>query len=77
MKIKDPFKYTVCCICGKNFIKSVSSIYNVEFAGRINHCCSYTCYQEAKKFKSTLNQPAYKHYLEESRNNLNEVNNNV
>lgn len=61
--MREPFKYTTCCICGKKFIKAASSIYHVSFADRINHCCSYTCYQKAKELKQSLNQVEYKQYL--------------
>lgn len=59
----EPFKYTVCSICGKQFIKTVGSIYHVSFAGRTNQCCSYKCYQKAKELKASLNQVEYKRYL--------------
>lgn len=61
--MKEPFKYTICSMCGKQFIKPVGSIYHVDFAGRINQCCSYKCYEKAKDLKASLNQVEYKRYL--------------
>lgn len=65
--MREPFKYTICAMCGKKFIKPVGSIYHVSFAYRQNQCCSYTCYQKAKKLKESLNQAEYKRYFKEIR----------
>ena len=58
-----PFKYTVCSMCGKDYIKAPGSIYKVTYKGRINQCCSYTCYQKALKVKEAaqLEDKAQKH----------------
>lgn len=50
----EPFKYTVCAMCGKKFIKQVGHIYKVMYKGQTNQCCSYTCYQKALKLKEEL-----------------------
>ena len=63
--MKEPFKCTICSMCGKKFIKAAGSIYHVSFAGRTNQCCSYKCYQKAKELKESLNQIEYKRYLSE------------
>lgn len=51
---KEPFKFTVCAMCGKQFIKAAENLYKVVYKGKINQCCSYTCYQKAKNFKEIL-----------------------
>ena len=55
---EGPFKYTICAMCGKQYIKSPGSIYKVIYKGRINQCCSYSCYQKAKKLKEELHNEA-------------------
>lgn len=59
MAKKEPFKFTVCAMCGKRFIKCVGHMYHVTFAGVQNQCCSYTCYEKAKKVKAEYSQPEY------------------
>lgn len=54
MDNNQPFKFTVCAMCGKQFIRQPGSIYNVKYRGRMNRCCSYTCYQKALKVKEEL-----------------------
>lgn len=54
----DPFKFTVCSMCGKEYIKQPGSIYKVIYKDRINQCCSYSCYQKAKKLKEKLRNEA-------------------
>lgn len=71
----EPFKYTVCSICGKKFIKSAASIYHVNFAGRTNQCCSYKCYEKAKQIKSENNSHEYMMYLKELKLNENKASN--
>ena len=46
--------FTTCQMCGKEFIKRPGSIYKCSFAGRIHQFCSYTCYQQAKKVKESV-----------------------
>lgn len=46
-----PFRYTICSICGKQYIKQPSSIYKVMYKGKTNNCCSYTCYRTALRTK--------------------------
>lgn len=46
-----PFKFTVCSMCGKQYIKQPGSIYKVKFKGRVNNCCSYSCYRKAQQIK--------------------------
>lgn len=60
---RGPFKYTVCSMCGKDYIKAPGSIYKVMYKGRVNQCCSYTCYQKALKVKEAaqLEDKALKH----------------
>ena len=60
-----PFKYTTCAICGKQFIKAPGSIYKVKFAGKTYHCCTYTCYVEAKRLKEHNNEASYKRISDE------------
>lgn len=55
---KEPFRFTICAMCGKEFIKQPGSIYHVEYKGRINQCCSYTCYQKAIRVKEKLRYEA-------------------
>ena len=54
----DPFKYTVCAMCGNKFIKRPDHIYKVKYKGQTNQCCSYSCYQKAKKLKEELHNEA-------------------
>lgn len=61
MNKDGPFKFTVCSMCGKEYIKQPGSIYHVEYIGKINHCCSYTCYKQALKVK----EDARREYKEE------------
>lgn len=61
----EPLKFTTCAMCGKQFIKQPGHMYKVEFAGKQNVCCSYTCYQNAKKVKAENNQPEYRKYRKE------------
>lgn len=56
----DPFKFTVCSMCGKEYIKQPGSIYKVIYKDRINQCCSYSCYQKAKKLKEKLRNESIK-----------------
>ncbi len=58
-KIYTPFHFKECCICGKKFIKIPGSIYKLVFAGRVVHCCSYTCYSKAKEIKESCNSNEY------------------
>ena len=51
---KNQIKLTICAMCGKSFVKQVGSIYHVEYQGRVNQCCSYTCYMKAKRLKEKL-----------------------
>ena len=66
---KEPFKFTTCCICGKQYIKQVGSIYHVEFAGKTFQCCSYTCYNKALEVKHSETSKRYADYLKEIREN--------
>ena len=60
---KIPIHLTTCAICGKQFVKAPLSIYKVTYNGRINQCCSYSCYQKAKKLKEDLhNEANYKKF---------------
>lgn len=52
-------KLLECGICGKKFYKVYCSIYSVEFGGKTYNCCSYTCYQLAKKVKEENNSSQY------------------
>lgn len=52
-------KQLECGICGKKFYKVYCSIYSVQFGGKSYNCCSYTCYQAAKKVKESHNSSAY------------------
>ena len=63
--LHDPFKYTTCAICGKQYIRRVGSIYHVDFADRRFHCCSYTCYQQALEVKSNEVSNRYATYNKE------------
>ena len=67
MAKNEPFKYTVCSMCGKKFIKQVGHIFHVSFAGVQNQCCSYTCYEKAKKVKAENDQSTYTKYRKEFR----------
>lgn len=58
----DGLSFTVCCMCGKQFINRPGSIYHVTFAGLQNWCCSYTCYTKAKETKNQNSQPEYVKY---------------
>lgn len=49
-----PFRYRVCAMCGKEFIKHPDHIYKVRYKGQLNQCCSYTCYRNALKLKEKL-----------------------
>lgn len=51
---REPFKFTVCSMCGKKFIKPAENLYKVNYCGRVNQCCSYTCYQKALRLKEEL-----------------------
>ncbi len=53
-KIYEPFKETVCAMCGKKYIKRPGSIYTVQYKGKQNQCCSYTCYMKAIRLKERL-----------------------
>lgn len=72
---KGPFRYTVCGMCGKKFIKSANSIYTLNFAGKTSHFCSYGCYREAQKTREKFNGSEYKRYMKE--NNLHTTNRGV
>lgn len=57
--------FLTCDICGKDFIKVHSSIYQLTFAGKTCHFCSYNCYRIGQKTKEkstneTLYQKLYK-----------------
>ena len=52
--MREPFTYTICAMCGKQYIEILGSIYKIRYKDRINRCCSYTCYQNALKFKEKL-----------------------
>ena len=66
LKDDGPFYYTVCAMCGKQYIRHPGSIYKVKYEGRINQCCSYTCYQKALKLKEELhNEAKYKKFSDE------------
>ena len=54
LRDKGPFKFTVCAMCGRDYIKPPGSIYKVTYKGQINNCCSYSCYQKALKVKDEL-----------------------
>ena len=54
LRNNGPFKFTVCSMCGKYYIKQPGSIYKVTYKGRINQCCSYSCYRKALKLKEEL-----------------------
>ena len=56
----DPFKFTVCSMCGKEYIKQPGSIYKVPYKRQTNQCCSYTCYQKALKLKERLHNESIK-----------------
>lgn len=60
---KEPFKYTTCAMCGKRFIKAPENIYHVNFAGRINQCCSYKCYRKALQTKEAYCSKEYRDYM--------------
>lgn len=51
MNDSGPFKFTVCSMCGKQYIKQPGSIYRVMYKGKTNNCCSYSCYNKAKQIK--------------------------
>ena len=71
MSSKEPFTYTICCMCGKQYIKQPQSIYKVIYKGRINNCCSYTCYQKANKLKETLrDEENHKKFSDELKEHL-------
>lgn len=66
LRNKGPFKYTVCAMCGRDYIKRPGSIYKVIYKGRVNQCCSYSCYQKAKKLKEELhNEETHKKFSDE------------
>lgn len=53
-------------MCGKEYIKQPGSIYKVIYKDRINQCCSYSCYQKAKKLKEKLrNEANHKKFSDE------------
>lgn len=49
--MREPFKYTICAICGKEFIKQPGHIFKIHFADKTYNCCSYRCYQQGKYVK--------------------------
>lgn len=59
---REPFNsdYIICSMCGKQFIRRPGSIYKVVYEGRLNRCCSYTCYQKALKLKEELHNEKIK-----------------
>lgn len=59
MSSRGAFDFTECAICGKKFIEIPCSIYKLRFADKTYHCCSYSCYTEGLKTKSTHNQSEY------------------
>ena len=61
----EPFKHTVCAMCGKKFIKHPGHIYKVVYKGKTNQCCSYTCYNKAKAVKEDNNEASYKRFCDE------------
>lgn len=48
---KEPFRFTTCATCGKQFIKTPGSIYKLRIKSRIKQFCCYTCYMTAKRTK--------------------------
>ena len=44
-------EFTVCQMCGKDFIRQPGSIYKFKFAGKTYNFCSYKCYREGVKCK--------------------------
>ena len=55
-----------CAVCGKEFIKVYDSIYHINFAGKVCHFCSYTCYRIGVKTKENTNETLYKKFCKES-----------
>lgn len=51
MSDSGPFKFTVCSMCGKQYIRQPGSIYKIIYKGKTNNCCSYSCYNKAKSIK--------------------------
>lgn len=51
MRDSGPFKFTVCSMCGKQYIRQPGSIYKIVYKGKTNNCCSYSCYNKAKQIK--------------------------
>lgn len=52
-------KSTTCAMCGNQFIMHPGHIYKVRFAGKEHPCCSYPCYQTAKKVKEDNKESEY------------------
>ena len=48
-----------CDMCGREFIPAPCSIYNMNFAGKVHHFCSWTCYNEACKVKEKFKSSRY------------------
>lgn len=44
--------YTTCSICGKKYFRPPGTIYKLTIDGKLLNCCSYHCFNEAKKLKS-------------------------
>lgn len=44
----DPFPFTKCSICDKEFIEAPESIYRMSVKGKSLHACSYSCWNKLK-----------------------------
>ena len=65
-------KFTTCGMCGEEFINTPCSIYKLEFAGKVEHFCCYTCYKRAQETKEKHNKAKYQRLRAECRK-INEV----
>lgn len=69
--MKEPFTFTECSICGKQFIMHPGHMYKVVFAGKTFKCCGYGCYQKAKKVKEDNCSKQYKDIMKVMNNEAN------
>ena len=63
--MREPFKYTICAICGKEFIKQSGHIFKIHFADKTYNCCSYRCYQQGNYVKEHEISKRYSDWLHE------------
>ena len=72
------FQFTTCQMCGNKFIKRPGSIYKLNFAGKVYHFCTYSCYKAAKECKEqvqeTSHEVAYTRIREELKSKKEKVN---